>query len=140
MNKSFPRSPQGIYILIFRLVSSSCSCEKYSASVTTGWAGGCWGADLANIHRSLLSIIFHSNNSKISHFQISTLAVSLDRYRATLGPWDVIYFLEAMTNSFQTSISKVNLSKVYFCKVCPAYASCKLFDFIPSDTTFSSQL
>ena len=37
-------------------------------------------------------------------------------------PRDVIYFLKAMTNSFQTLISKV-----YFCKVYPAYASSKHF-------------
>ena len=48
------------------------------------------------------------------------LIVSLDR-----RPRDMIYFLKAMTNSFQTSISKV-----YFCKVCPSYASSKLCELI----------
>ena len=53
------------------------------------------------------------------------LIVSLDR-----RPWDMIYFLKAMTNSFQTSISKV-----YFCKVCPAYASSKLWELISYAST-----
>ena len=50
-----------------------------------------------------------------SHFQISTLSVSLDRYRASVNgkPWDVIYFLKAMTSSFQISIFQTVFFKVY---------------------------
>ena len=33
------------------------------------------------------------------------------------GPWDVICFLKAMTNSFQILISKVYFFKEYFAKV-----------------------
>ena len=40
----------------------------------------------------------------------------------------MIYFLKAMTNSFQTLISKV-----YFCEVYLAYASSKLCEFIVAE-------
>ena len=45
--------------------------------------------------------------------------VSLDRYRAYIhhGPRDVIYFLKAMTNSFQTSISKVYILLTHILQV-----------------------
>ena len=43
---------------------------------------------------------------------------------------DMMYFLKAMTNSFQTLISKLYFSKVFFCKVYQADAFSKLCEFI----------
>ena len=44
------------------------------------------------------------------HFQISIASMSLNRFRASVGPREKIYFLKGMTNSFQTLI----FPKVYF--------------------------
>ena len=43
---------------------------------------------------------------------------------------DMMYFLKAMTNSFQTLIPKLYFSKVFFCKVYQADAFSKLCEFI----------